>query len=130
MIEQDNTMLTRVGPGTPMGNLLRRFWFPALLEYEVAAPDCDPVELRLLDEDLVAFRDTAGLVGIVEAYCAHRRAGLFFGRNKEGGLRCVDSSTAARQRTRPRPCCSAPQRAQARSSARTTSPSSDMGTPS
>lgn len=89
MREQDNVMLTRVGPDAPMGKLLRRFWLPALLEAEVAAPDCDPVELRLLGEDLVAFRDTAGRVGIVEAYCAHRRACLFFGRNEEGGLRCV-----------------------------------------
>jgi phenylpropionate dioxygenase-like ring-hydroxylating dioxygenase large terminal subunit len=72
-----------------MGNLLRRFWFPALLEEEVAVSGGAPVRLRLLGENLVAFRDTRGRVGIVDAYCAHRRAGLFFGRNEEGGLRCV-----------------------------------------
>jgi phenylpropionate dioxygenase-like ring-hydroxylating dioxygenase large terminal subunit len=82
-------MLTRVGPGTPMGNLMRRFWIPALIEDEVALPDGPPVRLRLLGEDLVAFRDTEGNVGIVDGHCAHRRAGLYFGRNEEGGLRCV-----------------------------------------
>ena len=58
----DNELLTRVGPGTPMGELLRRFWMPALLEEEVAEPDGPPVKLRLLGEDLVAFRDTSGKI--------------------------------------------------------------------
>ena len=57
--------------------------------HPIATHDCDPVELRLLGEDIIVFRDTDGKVGIVDAYCAHRRAGLFFGRNEEGGLRCV-----------------------------------------
>ena len=87
--QNDNAVLTRVGPGTLMGELMRRFWLPALLEEEVAIPDGPPVRLRLLGEDLVAFRDTQGRVGIVEARCAHRRAGLFFGRNEESGLRCA-----------------------------------------
>jgi phthalate 4,5-dioxygenase len=89
MKSQDNERLTKVGPGTPMGNLLRHYWMPALLEEEVAEPDGVPVRLRLLGEDLVAFRDTKGRVGIIEAYCAHRRAHLFFGRNEECGLRCI-----------------------------------------
>ncbi|MEA3025461.1 MAG: phthalate 4,5-dioxygenase [Alphaproteobacteria bacterium] len=87
--QQNNDMLTRVGPGTPMGNLLRCFWIPALLEEEIVEPDGAPVKLRLLGEDLVAFRSTSGKVGIVEAYCAHRRAPLCLGRNEENGLRCV-----------------------------------------
>ncbi len=86
---EDNDLLVRVGPGTPMGNLLRRFWFPALLEEEVPVPDCPPVRLRLLGEDLVAFRDTEGRVGILGAYCPHRTAQMYFGRNEECGLRCV-----------------------------------------
>jgi phthalate 4,5-dioxygenase oxygenase subunit len=86
---EDNELLVRVGAGTPMGNLFRRFWLPALLEEEIAQPDGAPVRLRLLGEDLVAFRDTLGKIGIVDAYCSHRRAGLFFGRNEECGLRCV-----------------------------------------
>ena len=87
--QSDNELLTRVGPGTPMGDLLRRFWIPGLLEEEVPEPDCPPVRLRLLGEDLVAYKDTEGRIGILDNYCPHRRASLFFGRNEEGGLRCV-----------------------------------------
>jgi phthalate 4,5-dioxygenase oxygenase subunit len=87
--ERDNERLTRVGPGTPMGNLFRRYWIPAALSEEFPEPDGAPVRLRLLGEDLVAFRDTNGDVGLVSAYCPHRRAPMFFGRNEECGLRCV-----------------------------------------
>ncbi len=87
--KEENELLTRTGPGTPMGELYRRFWFPALLSRELPGPDCAPIRLRLLCEDLVAFRDTSGHVGIVGAHCAHRGASLFFGRNEEDGLRCV-----------------------------------------
>jgi phthalate 4,5-dioxygenase oxygenase subunit len=72
-----------------MGELFRRYWIPALLSEELAGPDCAPVRVRLLGEDLVAFRDTAAKVGIIDAHCPHRRAPLFFGRNEEGGIRCV-----------------------------------------
>ncbi|HEX5368296.1 MAG TPA: Rieske 2Fe-2S domain-containing protein [Dehalococcoidia bacterium] len=85
----DNATLTRVGPGTLMGNLLRRYWMPALLSSEVAEPDSPPVRVRLLGEDLIAFRDTNGDAGIVANACPHRGASLFFGRNEEAGLRCV-----------------------------------------
>jgi phthalate 4,5-dioxygenase oxygenase subunit len=85
---QDNELLTRVGPGTPMGELLRRYWTPALLISEVPAPDSEPVRVRLLGEDLVAFRDTNGRVGLVQENCPHRGASLYFGRNEECGLRC------------------------------------------
>lgn len=87
--QEDNEMLTGTDAGTPMGELMRRFWIPALLEEEVAEPDCPPVRVRLLGEDLVAFKDTDGRVGLMDAYCPHRRAGMFFGRNEECGLRCV-----------------------------------------
>jgi phthalate 4,5-dioxygenase len=86
---EDNRLLTRVGPGTPMGDLFRRFWLPALLTEELPGPDCVPVRLRLLGEDLIAFRDTEGRVGVFDAFCPHRNAPLFFGRNEESGLRCV-----------------------------------------
>jgi phthalate 4,5-dioxygenase len=89
MLAHDNERLVRVGPGTEMGTLLRHYWMPALLAEEIAEPDGPPVRLRLLGEDLVAFRDTQGRVGILEAHCAHRRAQLFFGRNEECGLRCI-----------------------------------------
>ena len=86
---EDNKLLTRVGPGTTMGELLRRFWLPALMEEEVRENDGAPVRLRLLGEDLMAFRDTEGRLGVLDAYCPHRRAHLYFGRNEECGIRCV-----------------------------------------
>lgn len=86
---QDNELLTRTGRGTPMGELFRRFWLPACLTEDLPDPDGTPVRLRILNEDLVAFRDTYGHVGIVQQACPHRRASLYWGRNEEGGLRCV-----------------------------------------
>ncbi|TNC20460.1 Rieske 2Fe-2S domain-containing protein [Amycolatopsis alkalitolerans] len=86
--EENNEILTRVGPGTPMGELLRRYWTPACLSMEIPEPDCPPVRTRLLGEDLVAFRDTNGEVGLVVEACPHRGASLYFGRNEERGLRC------------------------------------------
>jgi phthalate 4,5-dioxygenase oxygenase subunit len=89
LTKEDNELLTQTGPGTPMGELFRRFWMPALLAEELPHPDCDPVRIRILSEDMVAFRDTDGNVGVIDNYCPHRRASLFFGRNEECGLRCV-----------------------------------------
>src|SRR5262245_23134657 len=86
---EENALLTRVEPGSPMGTTMRRYWIPALLVREVAEPDGPPVRVRLLGEDLIAFRDTRGRVGLLDEYCPHRRASLFFGRNEECGLRCV-----------------------------------------
>src|SRR5258708_39818790 len=87
--KEDNELLTRTGPGTPMGELFRRFWLPVLLPSELATPDCDPIRFRILGEDLIAFRDTNGQVGFLANNCPHRRASLFFGRNEETALRCV-----------------------------------------
>jgi phenylpropionate dioxygenase-like ring-hydroxylating dioxygenase large terminal subunit len=87
--QEDNERLVRVGPGKPAGELFRRYWQPALLAHELADPDGAPVRVRLLGEDLVAFRDTNGRIGLVEAFCPHRRAPLYFGRNEDCGLRCV-----------------------------------------
>jgi len=87
--QEENELLTRVGPGTPMGGLFRRYWVPALLSSEVPEPDCPPVRVRLLGEALVAFRDTDGRIGLLEERCSHRRASLFYGRNEECGLRCI-----------------------------------------
>lgn len=86
---QDNQALTRVGNDTPMGALFRRFWFPVLLASEVAQPDGKPVRVRLLGEDLVAFRDTQGRVGLLDEHCPHRRASLALGLNADSGLRCL-----------------------------------------
>lgn len=86
---EDNELLTRIGPGAPMGELMRRYWIPALLSEEIPAPDCPPVRVRLLGEDLVAFRDTQGKIGLLGERCAHRGTSLFYGRNEECGLRCI-----------------------------------------
>src|SRR5438105_1937424 len=72
-----------------MGALFRQFWLPLTLSEQLPEPDGDPVRLRLLGEDLVVFRDSNGQIGLVSAFCPHRRAPLFFGRNEECGLRCV-----------------------------------------
>jgi phthalate 4,5-dioxygenase len=86
---EENELLTRTGPGTAMGEAMRRYWIPALLAREIAEPDGPPVRVRLLGEDLVAFRDSDGRIGFLDEFCPHRRASLFFGRNEECGLRCV-----------------------------------------
>ncbi len=84
-----NELLTRTGPGTPMGEAMRRYWMPALLSSEVPEPDSPPARITLLSEKLVAFRDTAGNVGLLSEQCPHRGASLWLGRNEENGLRCV-----------------------------------------
>jgi len=89
LTREENELLTRTGPGTPMGALLRRYWIPALLAEELTEPDCPPRRVTLLGERLVAFRDTRGEIGLLAEACAHRGASLFFGRNEEYGLRCV-----------------------------------------
>ncbi len=86
---QDNEILCKVGRGTPMGDLMREYWIPALTSVELPTPDCAPMRLRLLGEDLIAFRLTSGKVGIIQNACPHRGASMFFGRNEEEGLRCV-----------------------------------------
>jgi phthalate 4,5-dioxygenase len=86
---EENELLTRTSAGTPMGELFRRFWIPAMLPSELPHADSDPVRLRLLGEDLIAFRDSNGNVGVLANNCPHRGASLFFGRNEESGLRCV-----------------------------------------
>jgi phthalate 4,5-dioxygenase oxygenase subunit len=85
----DNDFLTQTGPATPMGDLLRRFWMPALLSAELPERDGPPKKIKVLGEDLLAFRDTGGKVGIVEPHCPHRGASLYHGRNEECGLRCA-----------------------------------------
>jgi phthalate 4,5-dioxygenase len=85
---EDNELLTRVGPDTPMGDLLRRFWFPILLADELPAPDCDPIRVRVLGEFFVAWRDTSGVLGLLDARCPHRGADLSQGMSQEGGIYC------------------------------------------
>ena len=88
MQANDSADLTRVGPGTPMGTLMRQYWLPATMSSELRA-DGDPLRLMLLGEKLVAFRDSAGRVGVLDQRCPHRCASLFMGRNEDNGIRCV-----------------------------------------
>ena len=89
LTQANNELLTRTGPGTAMGDLFRRYWIPALLAEELPENDCPPVRVKLLSERMIAFRDTDGRYGLIDEFCAHRGASLWFGRNEEGGLRCA-----------------------------------------
>jgi phthalate 4,5-dioxygenase oxygenase subunit len=86
---EENDLLCRVGPGTVMGDLFRQYWLPAMLSSELPEPDGAQVRVKLLGEELIAFRDSGGDVGLVANLCPHRGASLFYARNEEGGLRCV-----------------------------------------
>ena len=89
LTREDNEILTRTNQGTLMGEALRRYWIPTCLVSEIPEPDCPPVRVKLMGEDLVAFRDTEGRIGLVDEFCPHRRTSLWLGRNEECGLRCV-----------------------------------------
>src|SRR5216684_7542435 len=86
---QDNELLCRVGPGTPMGEFMREYWLPAFVPSELPEADGEPRRMRLLGENLVAFRVSSGKYGLIANHCPHRGASLFFGRNEEEGIRCV-----------------------------------------
>lgn len=88
LTEEKTELLCRVGPGTVMGDMMRQYWLPFLHDFELR-PDDPPLRVRLLGEDLIAFRDTSGRFGLIGDRCAHRGGGMFFGRNEENGLRCV-----------------------------------------
>src|SRR5205823_13328210 len=88
MRRKDSEDLVRVGPGTVMGKLMRQYWVPAAMSSELER-DGAPMRLMLLGEQLIAFRDSSGRVGIMDHKCPHRCASLFLGRNEENGIRCV-----------------------------------------
>ena len=85
---EDNALICRVGPGTPMGDMMRRYWHPVCMSAQLER-DAAPLRVRLLGEDYVAFRDSEGRVGFMEELCMHRGASLALGRVEEGGLRCL-----------------------------------------
>ncbi len=85
----ENERLCRVGPGTPMGEVMRRYWTPACLSSQLPHPDSDPVSVRLFGQDLVAFRDSNGKIGLLHEYCMHRGVSLLTGRVADGGIRCL-----------------------------------------
>ena len=88
MSREQNEQLSRIGPGTLMGKLLRRYWAPFLLASEIPEPDCPPVKVKLMGERLIAFRDSKGRVGLIDEFCAHRGASLWFGESADCGIRC------------------------------------------
>jgi phthalate 4,5-dioxygenase len=88
LTREENQLLTRVGAETSMGKMMRRYWIPALMSSELA-PGCDPKRVRLLGENLVAFRDRSGKVGLVDENCPHRGASLALARVEDCGLRCL-----------------------------------------
>jgi phenylpropionate dioxygenase-like ring-hydroxylating dioxygenase large terminal subunit len=86
--KEQNDILTQTGPGTQMGNMFRCYWLPILNAWELPENDCPPVRVKVLSERLLAFRDSKGRLGLIDEFCAHRGASLWFGRNEECGLRC------------------------------------------
>lgn len=88
LVKEKNDLITQTGPGTPMGDVFRCYWLPALLAEELPEPDCAPVRIELLSEKMIAFRDSEGRLGLMDEFCAHRRVSLWFGRNEDNGLRC------------------------------------------
>jgi phthalate 4,5-dioxygenase len=88
LTKEENDLLTQVGPGTPGGEMLRRYWQPVVLAEELPAGGA-PLPVRLLGEDLVLFRDDSGQPGLLGIHCAHRGADLSYGRLEDGGLRCI-----------------------------------------
>lgn len=89
MNKEMSETLTRVGPGTPMGELMRRYWVPALMSSEIAQADGPQVRVQLLGEKLLAFRNTEGRACLIDEFCSHRGVSLYFGRNEENGIRCA-----------------------------------------
>lgn len=89
MNKEMSETLVRVGPGTKMGDLMRRYWVPILYSSEIPEPDCPPVRVKVLGEKLLAFRDTDGVPALVDEFCSHRGVSLYFGRNEEHGIRCA-----------------------------------------
>jgi phthalate 4,5-dioxygenase oxygenase subunit len=85
---EDNEVLTRTGPDTPMGALLRRYWMPVVLSSELE-PGGRVKRVQLLGERLIVHRTPTGRPGLVGEFCPHRSASLYFGRNEEGGMRCA-----------------------------------------
>ncbi|HEY3118777.1 MAG TPA: Rieske 2Fe-2S domain-containing protein, partial [Chloroflexota bacterium] len=88
LTQEENEFLTRVGPGTPGGELLRRYWHPIALTQDLS--DEKPTHfVRLLGEDLVLFKDKSGRVGLIQDHCPHRGASLLYGRVEERGIACA-----------------------------------------
>lgn len=89
LTHEENKRLTQVGPGTPMGETMRRYWLPIATSDQLPHPDCDPLRSTLLGEPFVVFRNTDGEVGVLDEFCMHRRVSLALGRVEQNGIRCL-----------------------------------------
>ena len=89
LTQEENEILCRVEGDAPMGRLMRQHWLPVCLSEEVEEPEGKPIRVEILGKKLVAYRDAEGKVGLVGEFCPHRKASLVYGRNEEGGLRCL-----------------------------------------
>ncbi len=89
LTSEENEALCRVGPGTAMGRVLRRYWTPAFQAADLPEPDCPPIRVTVLGENFVAFRDSSGRLGFLDELCCHRGASLVLGRVEQGGIRCL-----------------------------------------
>src|SRR5262249_31670829 len=89
MKREDNERICRVGPGTAMGALFRRFWLPICTADRLPHPGCAPLAERLLGQDLVVFRGKDGKIGVLDEFCIHRGASLALGRVEDCGVRCL-----------------------------------------
>jgi hypothetical protein len=96
--KEQNDLLTQTGKGSPMGEMFRRYWIPALLSEELPENDCPPVRVKLLSERLIAFRDSKGRLGLLDEFCPHRGISLWFGRNEECGRKKAASARKSRRR--------------------------------
>jgi nitrite reductase/ring-hydroxylating ferredoxin subunit len=86
--KRQNALLNETRKGTPLGEVMRRYWIPALMSEKIPEPDSAPARVHILGEELVVFRDTNGRIGLVAEHCPHRGTSLFYGRNENCGLRC------------------------------------------
>ena len=89
LTKEDNDLICRIGPGTPMGNVFRRYWHPVCLAEQLPHNDCDPLALKLLGQNFVAFRNTEGQLGLLDEGCMHRGTSLALGRVEHCGIRCI-----------------------------------------
>jgi phthalate 4,5-dioxygenase len=88
LTKEENDLLTQTGPGTPCGDLMRRYWQPVAVAEELPSGGA-PLPVKILGEDLVLFRDDQDRIGLLGLHCAHRGADLSYGRCEDGGLRCL-----------------------------------------
>ena len=99
LTQEENDLITRSDPDTPLDEMMRRFWIPSFMASEIREHDGTPLRLRLLGENLIAFRDTNGNVGVMEEYCPHRGASLALGRNEDCKLIRGDDLTLRNPQT-------------------------------